>query len=272
MSGQTKWTETETIILQKLLSSNKTLNQIAQRLVKKENEIINKLQTLAQKMLKENKSVSEIKKTLKFLSSEQIKSSGKKKDKIKNTKTVKSTKTTKTNPAIKTIKNKKQKKSTVLTDNSNYSIDNLENLTKNSTNTETDKDNSTDTTKLSNDSDTFKNESSTEKKHKTKKIKNTKNNKTKPQSNNKTTNEPNIYELLKVINNKLDIILNKPTENTKPMLKNMYSQSDTDDSVSILKPGKITKPYEKRKNKVSDSSSNGDDTDDIINMINKGRR
>jgi hypothetical protein len=39
MSGkQSKWTETETIILQKLLSTNKTLNHIADRLIKKENE------------------------------------------------------------------------------------------------------------------------------------------------------------------------------------------------------------------------------------------
>ena len=93
-----------------------------------------------------------------------------------------------------------------------------------------------------------------------------------------SNNSNEIILMLTKINEKLDFIIDTSNKNISPTTKknlksqsNNVSSSNNDSSVQNNKLTNNQTANDKKKSEESDLSSSGEDTDDIINMINKNR-
>jgi hypothetical protein len=78
----------------------------------------------------------------------------------------------------------------------------------------------------------------------------------------------NIISLLNEINKKLDFIINSENKNNIERIKKQANISSDTENESSETQSVVNK---KEKSNSSDLGTSGDDTDDIINMINRGR-
>lgn len=209
---QKNWSNSDELILLKLISENNPIDKISKKLKKREKDILYKLKKIAQKMCNENKSKDEIKKNLKLLTDEQI------------------------NKIIERVNKKKSTKNIIIEQSEEFS------------------------------------EIGINKKHKLKK----------KNINNKNIlldNSNEILSLLNEINKKLDLVINNENKNNmgniKKQSKGSYDtekeSTNTQSIVNIKIPTKKISTNKKINSESSDLDTSGEDTDDIINMINRGR-